>query len=176
MFPDASVPPNRPETDLPLDFDDLPNDDQTKFDSFQPLDAIRFLLSFFTISQLCPTTFSRFKERVFSIPQLCEDLLKTDAFFKAKVSALYAYVLVNDGIDLCAYLFEFRSSVLDTLSPNSELADLMLFYVIYRNSIHTGQQTFLNYINAMQEFTEILYRTSNQNLKSFFRTDHAGQV
>lgn len=54
LFNDANdqSPRTQPMPELPLDLDDLPDDDQMSFDSFQPLDAIRFLFSFFTSLRL----------------------------------------------------------------------------------------------------------------------------
>ena len=171
LFPN-SVPTTQPAyQQLPFDDDDLPDDDNMLNHSFQTIDPIQSMLSYLTVDQLCPTTFTRFKERVFGIQQLYEDLHKSDAFFRSKTNEFYDFIAANDGLDLCANLFEFRTSVLDTLSPNmptTELADLLFFCVIYRSSIEKKSAACRNYILCAQEYIELLFRTENNQLRTFF--------
>ena len=166
LFPDPnrSIPPTQPtRPELPLSDTDLPDSDSDDA-LIQPLDAIKFFLATFKVDTLDPQLHKRFKERVFTVQNLVEDLLIVEAYFKHSVAQLYDHMRNESGIELCASLLDFRQSVLRSQTASNVLADSMLFYIIYRASSEKSGSEIASIIALAQEFTEILNRTPNSSL------------
>ena len=153
-----------PQSDQDHDPFSSPIDLSDQLSLLRPLDAVKFCLKHVRIDQLDPELFIRMKQRTFTVPQVVEQLIKDDQYFKSLLQQLYVALGSETGLDMRAAISDFKSDAVVPQTCADELADLMLLYCIYRAGSLPDLEVPKSVHGQLQEVVEIVFRTPRCDL------------